>query len=487
MPHNVLTVSDDQRLFSYLSSYLFRPLSSADRVFYSELLLWLYTDVFSVIGETPSKRATLEQIERFIANQHAKGFFLKEDGSDLAFKRSEKKEKATDRGRIYKRLLQSGWLIEHKSRYRVLIDFDPDARTVLKSLVAISNGETRSYGGAVLNVQANLRDALAHPDTNSESLRNAVHFSHEFLQHLRTVGAAMRKIEQEILKKNDAAYVLKNFFQDFVEKYLIEDYKRLNTKNNPFRFRHSIISLCYATEQDISKILDLAGGYVSEGRAATETEAEEIIRQELVEIRHVFEHLEDTLSIIDETIARLERRVRNMVRYMDRHRSHRSRLTLDALKEVARLPSTASIPPQISPFVPFNFPIGREMLYQRKVQVRPPISRTVTVEKIDLAVRAFEQARRDFFNLTHPSKSDVQNFLLNIFDDRKDILGSEIPINSIGDFIIFERLRVLPSLFGGLLMQTYDFERIPNLIINDWVQCNDFRISIKQVGGDLND
>ena len=421
-------------------------MSSQDRAFYSELLLWLYTDVFSAIGEPPSKRATLDQIERFISNYRLRHrFSLNDDGKDLIFKRSEHKEKTTDRGQIYKRLLQSDWLIEHKSRYRILVDFDPDARIVLKSLFEISNGETRSYGGAVLNVLANLKGALTHPDTNSESLRNAVQFSHDFLQHLRTVGATMRKTEQEILEQNDAAHILKNFFQDFVEKYLIEDYKRLNTNNNPFRFRQDIISLCYDTEQDITKIIELAEGYVAEGRANSETEAEGLIRRELVEIRQVFEHLENTLAIIDDTIARLERRVRNMIRFMDRHSGDRSRRTLEALTEVASLDETAHLPSRLSPFVPFGFPIGRHMLYQRKVRIRPPISRTVTVEQPDPVLQAFERARRDFFALTHPSKSDIETFLLMALDGKTNILGSDIPIESARDFVIFERLRLFPT------------------------------------------
>ncbi|MFX5464554.1 Wadjet anti-phage system protein JetA family protein, partial [Acinetobacter baumannii] len=91
-------------------------------------------------------------------------------------------------------------------------------------------GETRSYGGAVLEVLGGLESALSDPGSRSEALSNAARAAAAFLSHVRSLAAGMRKVEERILREPDRAKTFRLFFEDFVERHLISDYRTLHTR-----------------------------------------------------------------------------------------------------------------------------------------------------------------------------------------------------------------------------------------------------------------
>src|SRR6185312_724123 len=145
-----------------------------------------------------------------------------------------------------------------------------EGRVPLRELHRIASGDTRSYGGVVLNVLGNLDQAIAHPEERSENIRNAWQFSRDFIQHLRTLSAQMRRVEENILKQQGLTNFFRAFFADYITKYLITVYKTLYTKNNPFRFRGTILERVRQIEGDSLLLPRLAAGYVREGRAPVE-------------------------------------------------------------------------------------------------------------------------------------------------------------------------------------------------------------------------
>lgn len=476
MNENTILNQSEIKLFNHIPYDLFKPLSSQGRQFYSDLLVWLYTEVFVYVAETPSKKDIIGHVQRFIDVQGKKGILSYEDGADLKFRHSERGEKSKDKLIVYRRLTQTGWLLEHSFRYTTVVDLDPDARMVLRNLVAISKGEAKSYGGAVLNVLNNLEAAQKDPDNKSQSVNSAMLFAQDFVQHLKSLGGAMRKVEQEILNKSNRLNVLKNLFENFIEKHLITDYKKLRTTNNPFRFRTRIIDICFEIETCPLTIQKLSESYVREQNADNVDEAEKLIISELYEIRTAFENLEHGLTLIEETTQRLEKRVRNIIKYMDHSRNESTNRIMETLENLSRVVINQEIPSNALTPHPFEFPVSSVSLYSTKARKKPPIKRNILIQKRDPAAEAFQKLKREYYRFTHPNKNQIDAFITNILRDKNEIKGSEISIESIQDFIMFERIRVLPQLFGGLFKSKYQFNRLEAELTNDWVKCKDFQI-----------
>ena len=55
------------------------------------------------------------------------------------------------------------------------------------------------------------------------------------LQHLNTIIYGLKGLLGDITGCDDHRRILSRFFDDFVERILVQDYKRLKTRNNPFR------------------------------------------------------------------------------------------------------------------------------------------------------------------------------------------------------------------------------------------------------------
>jgi len=155
-----------EEFFSLVPSELFRPLASSGRRFYINLLFHLHEVEFSILGDTPSYKRIISSIAHFIDSQHDDLSF-QDEGEDLLIPKADSSSSDQRRYVAYSRLVSTGWLIEHRDRYRKIVDFDPNARLILQFLFELSRGEARSYGGAVLSVLGSLEAAWNNPEDRS--------------------------------------------------------------------------------------------------------------------------------------------------------------------------------------------------------------------------------------------------------------------------------------------------------------------------------
>lgn len=481
-------------LFDKLPDRIFRPLSAANRRFYAALLMHLYEHSFDSVGDTPRVTDLIGEIGDFI-DRHTLSDAAFDAESDEAsaggvgdgvrsLALREAKGQDARRYEAYHFLKESGWLIELRDRYRKLVDLSPEGRLLLRELHKIASGDTRSYGGVVLNVLGNLDQAMAHPDERSENIRNAWQFSRDFVQHLRTLSGRMRRVEDEILDQEGLRNFFRAFFADYISKYLITDYKTLYTKNNPFRFRGTILDRVRQIEGDALLMPRLAAGYVREGRAESEEAAEETIRRELAEVYRTFDNIDRHLEIIDETQSRIERRVHTVIRYMDRDDGG----LLDRATQALRALGASALPPDGTVDTDAHLfraerLLGEDALYQQR-QPRREIARTRLSETLpDPAVVAFERAKEEYARRMAVTPQRVRVFLDRILDGRDRVLASEIAIDNVDDFVVFQRLRETDLMFDGLLAGRFRIERMAASAENEWLEFADFAIC-RAVTGD---
>lgn len=453
-------------LFDVLPPDLFKPLASSSRRLYADLLLHLHHRTFTLSGTVPRRADVIAEIDAFLARRAPEDAKLEDEGPNT---------KAEERARTaYERLVETGWLVEYRERYLKLVDLDPEASGLLHLLADIERGETVSYGGAVLGVLSALESAAGDPTERSENLRNALRGANEFMTHMRTVSVSLRQAEERILRQPSLREVFRHFFENFVERHLIRDFKTLHTRDNPFRFRGGIIRQASAMSENGELLAALGAAYAREGRAADASAGEARVREEIGIIAAVFEAAEEHLAGIDATVARIERRIANTARYMDRIQ-HRSEVGLvDAMKAVAaakgeEIPVSVALLPRILPLGPVHIPAPR--------REKPAITRTILTERApDAAALRYAKAKEEYVRRTRVTPERLATYVEGALAERGEMRGRDMPIGSVDDFVAFQRLREIPSIFNGALAKRYEIVLLTERCANDWISCQDFLI-----------
>lgn len=457
-------------LFDVLPDELFKPLASPSRRFYADLMLSLHEKTFGMTAEAPRRAAVIHEISDFMLRWEA------ENGeTDDVDPRTPREDRARA---VYQRLIETGWMIEHRDRYLRLVDLDPDASGLLHVLAATMRGETRTYGGAVIGVLSALESAAANPSERSENIRNAIVASRDFLAHMRMVSVSLRKVEEKILRQTNLHDVFRSFFQDFVQKHLIADYKTLHMRNNPYRFRYRIIQQAHAISSSSLTILTLGEAYFREGRASSAALGQVAVLDDLAVIVEVFESTESHLAAIDETASRIERRIANTARYMDRVGRTSESSILEAMKSVATLPADTEIRGTAILFT--GLPIGPPHMATPRRDRAPIEASTVRPVIKDEAYERFLSAKTEYLRRTKITPSVYMSFIDKALGSSLSVRGKEIELNTVDDFLVFQRLRELPTIFDGQPGRKFEIEVLDDRIQSEWINCQDFVIRRKK-------
>ena len=462
-------------LFDVLPSELFKPLASPSRKFYAALLLSLHEKTFSLAAEAPRRTQVIQEIGDFLTRWES-------SNDEVVDPEEERATSLEDRARtIYQRLVDTGWKIEHKDRYIRLVDLDPDASGLLHVLAGIERGDTRTYGGAVIAVLTSLESAASHPADRSENIRNALVGARDFMAHMRMVSVSLRKVEERIVRQDNLHDIFKHFFEDFVQRHLIADFKTLHTKNNPFRFRGTIIQQAQKMLNDPLLLFALGEAYWRESRAPNAKQGQLAVVSDLTAIIAIFENTENHLKAIDNTAANIEKRIMTTARYMDRIGNSAEAKIIATMKSLASMPATAEEKMPQAPFLPTFLPLGPAHVPTPRRE-KPPIEVSgIRENKKDPAFELFVAAKADYTKRTRVTSDRLKQFIHNAMIDKISIRGSEIKIASVDDFVCFQRLREIKSIFDGNIAKAYDIEYLDERLHNDWIECQDFIIRPKKV------
>jgi hypothetical protein len=347
---------------------------------------------------------------------------------------------------------------------------------LLESLLQIENSEKKSYGLVVVSILSHIETAITQPQERGMVFLNAVRATRDFSAHLRGILFSLKEVQDLLIKTKDPKEILANFFEEFVEGILIADYKTLNSADNPFRFRGRIIELLRQAEV-VPDIRDPLIEHYKEHYQSDYEDASYRLRRDIDYIIKIFKGVDGRLNKIDSFCARLQNRVDETVRFIDRTMPGTSNRIADLLRNLGEqlddnngqaLPS----PPrthQLKLFSPFSIysPQGRK----EKPSVQVLRSRALSPEAIErkniireyMKKRAFEPMR-------------VVRYLDKQMEKRTVMNASEFSIASVDDLISFLLIRHLPRMHGKgqFSAQAFNVHRKKTRLETEWVACSDF-------------
>jgi hypothetical protein len=463
-------------LFNKLPDDLFLPLSGKNRHIYQAVLLQL-ADLFfdeDLIDPFIPKDLVRSSIEDAVVRLGVRRWEPEEDDTDDA---ELPRSSAEYTNRIYRRLVQTGWIEEEQRIYRTFVLMSPSISYLLRSLVSISTLEKRSYGGAVLNVLSSLESAVNDPAGRGITLSEAAQTAAEFSAHLTDMMLGLRELKISLANSESPQEVVRGFFDRFVEHILVSDYKTLKTKNNPFRFRRQILSLLRDLQFDMVKLDKLVRHYQEQFESNYE-DAEAMVHQHINRIIRIFESVDKRLDTIDDFRYRLEKRVADTVRYMDKTTPGMASRLSRLITEVAKRTDLPEIDTLES--VGFISPSSVRSPIRRRIQAEP---RVIRQQVIDPKVIELRQLFKAFKERREVRIDRIESYLDDHLANKESLRANEFRINTIEDYICFSYIRHLASL-GKKAKATAD--RF-NIQFNDdytqvaeMVECRDFVIYRKR-------
>ncbi len=470
------------QLFDRVPDRLFSPLASANRRIYGTLLLDLYPLFFDQIHADvfPSRETVRQEIEERLAVMAAAW----QEEPDAAPMQSPATEpEANPTGQAYRRLLAAGWIEEEVEGYRVRVTVPPAVGTLWASLMEVARPDRVFYGGMVLSIFNNVQKAWEEPEAQVLALRQAAREARRFVQHLNTMIYGLKGLLGEITGCDDHRRILSRFFDDFVERILVQDYKRLKTRNNPFRYRQQILQRVRELEYDLDRKQALVAGYLEQTGESDSESAWQAINDDIRQLRDCFERLDGHLERVDRFRARVERRVADTVRYLDRTQPGMAARIATLLRGLG--PRLAGLEdgdptPLDLPLIDV-LPVGPQSLKEAPRHRRPPEPRPLVSRPVDPAMQARQQALRAYLDRRRVDPKRIALYLERQLAGRSHIDGGAMTIAGVEDFIAFTHVRHLNYLPGaGRLRQDYRIEHRDGLLENDWVRCPDFSVERRQ-------
>ncbi|NRP60635.1 Wadjet anti-phage system protein JetA family protein [Marinobacterium sp. xm-d-564] len=460
-------------LFNKLPDDIFAPLSGQNRQVYQSVLLEL-ADLFfdeDLIDPFIAKDLVRSTIENAVVKLGVRRWVAEsEEEAELPT------SSADYTNRIYRRLVQTGWLEEEQKIYRTYVLLSPSVSYLLRNLVSIARLEKRSYGGTVLNVLSSLESAINDPVGRGITLSEAADTAAEFSAHLTDMMLGLRELKISLAESHNPQEIVRGFFDRFVEHILVSDYKTLKTKNNPFRFRRQILSLLRDLQFDTLKVEMLTEHYQMQYEIESET-AEAMVHQHINRIIRIFESVDQRLAIIDDFRYQLEKRVADTVRYMDKTTPGMAARLSRVIAKLAEKDGREIPPVQSLDQYGFISPSSIRSPVRRRVETAP---RVITQQQIDPKVLYMRQLFKEWKARREVKVDRIEAYLDRHFLNGENLVSaSEFTIDSIEDYICFSYVRHLNSL-GKKARKTaerYQIEFDEEYVrVADMVECRGFKI-----------
>ncbi|GGO87435.1 hypothetical protein GCM10011348_40620 [Marinobacterium nitratireducens] len=466
-------------LFNKLPDDLFLPLSGTNRHIYQTVMLAL-ADLFfdeDLIDPFIPKDLVRSTIEEAVVRLGVRSW-EPEEGDDNEEGGDGPRSAAEYANRIYRRLVQTGWLEEEQRIYRTFVLLSPSISHLLRSLVSIARLEKRSYGGAVLNVLSSLEAAIKDPAGRGITLSEAAQTAADFSAHLTDMLLGLRELKLSLAETSHAQEIVRRFFDRFVENILVSDYKTLKTKNNPFRFRRQILALLRELQFDTLRLDQLAGHYQMQFEVGEE-EAEAMVHRHINRIIRIFDSVDQRLATIDDFRYRLEKRVADTVRYMDKTTPGMAARLSRVIGEIARMPDDRIPRLDTLDEVGFFSPASVRSPIRRRVEAKPRVIQQQVIDPRVLELRALFKEYKERREVT-PDR--IGAYLERNLGERAELEAQGFRIETVEDYICFSYVRHLASLGkkGKSTAQRYSI-RFRDRYVNvaDMVECRDFVIQRK--------
>lgn len=427
------------RLFDRIPETLFNPLGSKSHRQYWKLLCVLYQKRFGPEAPLPPIhgypiREIVADVEECLEIEGP----LEDDevpsGAD---------ETPTSRASsVFRYLASRGWFQTEKHGVIETVMMAPAVRQLLANVIQFAETGPVFVSGKIRSIDINLRLVLSG-EAAGDTLIEAADQSRNLLEHVRNTGTNVRDIMASISRENSTAIYVQRFFNDYVERVFIGDYKELRTTEHPFSKLHEILSAVdqlHETEVDRQRLITW---YVEKRASGDHRLAEFLFERDLDRIRELT-RIEPYLRRLDEEIRSANHRALAVFDYHLRSLKPVDHLVKNAIHALlqGRIPATAY------PFAPGHM-VNAQLLAEPKQQrVRPPaakLRKTVVSDHQIALSRLIHRATERRMVTTHK----IAEYVIHQLDGRASFDSQDAKQDSIESVRMFQTLSMVALQYSA--------------------------------------
>lgn len=431
-------------LFNKLPDNIFKPLAGPNRHIYQNVLLSLYP-VFFDENEAedffPRKSSVIDEIEETLGRIERLQWFSENNDDPEEIDTFPSVPRCADY--MYSRLLKTGWLEEDQDGYNKSVVMPPIVSALLAALIDISRNQKKSYGGTVLGILVQIEAAINNPIEMGQLFIEAFDNTRKFNSHLTSIIYGLKDIQTQIVASRAPQEILSTFFDDFVTNILIADYKTLQSENNPFRFRTKILEHLRLLQGRWETAVRIAKHY-EERYALPEVAARSLLMDHTRYLLRSFELVDRRLSKIDQFRARLEDRVAETVRYLDKT-SPGIRTKIAAVLD--KIGVMAEETPENLKLLPSPHGLlTHHILSPKSIRIvsrrRQPITSQILRESsVSPEVAARSRALIEYMTRRRITPAKIVEYIERHMADKEMITADELVIESVEDYIAFTHIK----------------------------------------------
>lgn len=352
-------------LFKRLPDRLFAPLASANRFQYWSLLCVLHAKRFGPEAPLPPSTSFLmREITADIAEELQYQDWAPE-GDDV----TPATPLAIRAIMVFNRLRDAGWIRVDRVGVREMVTMAPAVAHFMNRLVEFAHTGPEFVSGKIRSIEANLK-LLLDESTDGASLHEAARQSRALLEHVRIAGTNVRDLMLEIGRVDATGEFVRRFFDDYVERMFIGDYKELRTREHPLARRQEILRLVAHVQQTQELRSRLIQWYFEKQAGRDPTRAEAMFERDIQKVEDL-RRIDEYLDRLDDEIRRANKLALAYLDYRLRATRPLDELISHAIEAVVKHGSKAAA---LAPFAPGDCIAGERFASPRIETKRPPPS-----------------------------------------------------------------------------------------------------------------
>lgn len=291
-------------IFNVIPEKFFNPLTSKNKVVYSDCIFLLYNTMNSQLSFGVEREVVIEIIQDYLNDNEE--LYIEEENDEV-----NNRERANI---ILRKLIECSWLnIETTNSYVQIVSFNDYAIEITKTLQNIMNNKKLEYEGYIITIYALVKNQAL---TDKGILVTQIYENTEkLITGLKTLNSNIKKYIDELTKHSTVKEIMDVLLNDYRENIADKAYHRLKTSENVSKYRPEIRERLFDFLAD-EIFLKEASEKISE---MEEVDIEEGLRKAKTYITNVleaFDNIDDIIIEIDRKNSQYQRSAINRAKFM---------------------------------------------------------------------------------------------------------------------------------------------------------------------------
>ena len=448
-------------LFGIIPKEFFTPLASPNRLVYWDCLCRLFQAMSAQLSFGIEREILVDELQ-FYFEQNQAAEFEEDDINGM-----DSRKKANEMLRL---LEKYGWLeVETDKSYVQRVNFYDYAVKVMKTLLEISDGRKVEYQGYIYTIYSLVRTNTDHPAVVLQQIRDNTDM---LITGLKNLNSNIKHYIDELTKHKTVAEIMNALFNDYITNIVDKAYHRLLTSDNVSKFRPEIIERLEANGHS-SRYIAKTSEELAAIREIPVGQAEELVYQTLHEIVEAFRNMDDILAEINRKNTQYQRAAVNRAKFLLAgtedvrgqmkeillyigEQMEQSQLDLNGIYEIEYLDNLVRL---------FGSSFIDEKSFYSPIEGKKefhPQELTEVMPDVELRQEKLRKMTEKMQRILSPER--IERFVEEQLGDREKIYASELPMETMDDFIRLIYVR----LYGSRKKMRYRIEKAEGANKNQW-------------------